>query len=424
MTSIARVAILTLALTWTALWCQPSFAQPPSDQASKIQFSYIPPKSLKYLPVFNRVQQFKLLEQLSEFLSPLRLPHRFSMVTIECGFVNAQYQPSKWRIELCYEYVEAVERVAPKLGQPSEFSFEEVVVGGLVGVLLHELGHAVIDMLNIPVFGREEDAADEISTFIALQFSPDVARTIVRGNAYVYKVWYGFGAPAYFDEHGTGLQRYYNSLCIAHGSERSDLFKEFIDKGELPKERAAGCQREYQQVRSAFEKTILPFIDREQMKRVQAQGMAEADPATNCAAQAATTGAEGNVHVCGLQPELGDQDELCGDGPIGGGSAALAGLGLVLDPRQRMRAHRHVPRRPHFLVRGGAARQGPGRLERARYRPDRLETMHSSQQCVPAACIEPVSKRAGLNEFSALGDRSYAVQPHLELREVKSAVTR
>ena len=278
MTSIARVAILTLALTWTALWCQPSFAQPPSDQASKIQFSYIPPKSLKYLPVFNRVQQFKLLEQLSEFLSPLRLPHKFSMVTIECGFVNAQYQPSRWRIELCYEYVEAVERVAPKQGQPSEFSFEEVVVGGLVGVLLHELGHAVIDMLNIPVFGREEDAADEISTFIALQFSPDVARTIVRGNAYVYKVWYGFGAPAYFDEHGTGLQRYYNSLCIAHGSERPELFKEFLDKGELPKERAAGCQREYQQVRSAFEKTILPFVDREQMKKVQAREWLKLNP--------------------------------------------------------------------------------------------------------------------------------------------------
>ena len=282
--------------------------------------------------MFNRVQQFKLLEQLSEFLSPLRMPHKFSMVTIECGFVNAQYQPSKWRIELCYEYVEAVERVAPKLGQPSEFSFEEVVVGGLVGVLLDELGHAVIDMLNIPVFGREEDAADEISTFIALQFSPDVARTIVRGNAYVYKVWYGFGAPAYFDEHGTGLQRYYNSLCIAHGSERPELFKEFLDKGELPKERAAGCQRETRRSRSAFEKTILPFIDREQMKKVQAQGMAEADPATTCAAQAATTSAEGNVHVCGLQPELGDQDELCGDGPIGGGSSALAGLGLVSIP--------------------------------------------------------------------------------------------
>ncbi len=272
MKSIVRVATLAFALAWTAVLCQPTSAQAPSDLInSKIEFSYIPPKSLKYLPVFNRVQQFKLLEQLSEFLAPLRLPHKFSMVTIECGFVNAQYQPSKWRIELCYEYVEALERVGPKQGQPSEFTFEEVVVGGLVGVLLHELGHAVIDMLAIPVFGREEDAADEISTFIALQFSPDVARTIVRGNAYVYKVWYAFGAPAFFDEHGTGLQRYYNSLCIAHGGDHPELFKEFIDKGELPKERAANCQREYQQVRAAFEKTILPFVDRDQMKKVQAR---------------------------------------------------------------------------------------------------------------------------------------------------------
>ena len=44
MRSIARVATLTLALTWTALWCQPSLAQPPSDQASKIQFSYTLPR--------------------------------------------------------------------------------------------------------------------------------------------------------------------------------------------------------------------------------------------------------------------------------------------------------------------------------------------------------------------------------------------
>src|SRR5262249_12779075 len=159
-----------------------------------------------------------------------------------------------------YEFVEAVERVGPKLGQPSEFSYEEVVVGGLVGVMLHELGHAVFDMLEVPVIGREEDAADQMSTFIALQFSKEVARTIVRGNAYLYKVWYAFGAPAFFDEHGTGLQRYYNSLCLAYGGQ-PELFKELVDKGELPKTRAANCAKEYQQARHAFEKTVLPFVD-------------------------------------------------------------------------------------------------------------------------------------------------------------------
>jgi hypothetical protein len=269
--TMLRRAAFGLALVCSALLLQPAIAQTSPDLSNgKIAFAYIPPKSLKYLPIADRLKQFQFLEQLSQFLSPLRLPHDFTMVTAECGLVNAFYQPAEWRIVLCYEFVEAVERVGPKQGQPSEFSYPEVVVGGLVGVMLHELGHAVFDMLDVPVIGREEDAADQMSTFIALQFSKDVARMVVRGNAYLYKVWFAFGAPAFFDAHGTGLQRYYNSLCLAYGGA-PELFKELVDKGELPKTRAAGCAREYQQARLAFEKTVLPFVDPDLMKKVQAR---------------------------------------------------------------------------------------------------------------------------------------------------------
>ncbi len=257
-----------LGLSWLGLSCAPAHAQAPSPINSKIEYSYIAPKSLKYVATADRLRQFQFLEQLSQFLSPLRLPHNFSMVALECGFVNAQYVPSRRRIELCYEFVEAIERVGPKQGEPTDFSYEEVVVGSLVGVILHELGHAVFDMNEVPVLGREEDAADAISTFIALQFNKDVARTIVRGNAYLYKVWFAFGAPLYSDEHGTGLQRYYNSLCLAYGAD-PELFKDLLDKGDLPKTRAANCSREYQQIKSAFEKTVLPYVDQEQMKKVQ-----------------------------------------------------------------------------------------------------------------------------------------------------------
>jgi hypothetical protein len=262
-----RVAILALAAAALVLPSDGARAQS-AARNDKIQYQYVPPMSLKYLATMERLKQFRFLEQLSDFLSPVRLPHNFNMVTMECGYVNAQYIPSLRQIRLCYEYVEAVERVGPKIGETSDFSYEEVVVGGLVGVILHELGHAVFDMLEVPVMGREEDAADQISTFIALQFNRDVARTVVRGNAYIYKVWYDFGAPAFFDEHGTGLQRYYNSLCIAAGFDPM-LVKDLTDKDEMPKQRLANCPAEYAQAQRAFEKTILPFVDREQMKRVQ-----------------------------------------------------------------------------------------------------------------------------------------------------------
>ncbi len=261
--------IFAFAVAWMGLASAPAFAQT-IDANSKIEINYYPPKSLKYVGTLERLKQFQFLEQLSQFFSPLRLPHNFSMATVECGFVNAQYVPSRRRIELCYEFVEAVERIAPKQGETSEFSYEDIVVGALVGVMLHELGHAVFGMIEVPVLGREEDAADEISTFIALQFNKDIARTVVRGNAYLYKVWYAFGAPLYSDEHGTGLQRYFNSLCLAYGGD-PNAFKDMVDRGELPKSRAENCAREYQQVKSAFEKTVLPYIDQEQMKKVQSR---------------------------------------------------------------------------------------------------------------------------------------------------------
>lgn len=284
MKSIMRIAALSVALAWTALVGQPALAQGSSDLTnSQIAFSYLPPKSKKYLPMLDRLKSFQILEQLSQFLSPLRLPHPFMLVVKECGFVNAQFiiipdADPAWRIELCYEFVEALERIGPKQGQASEYSYEEVVVGSLVGVLLHEGGHAVFNMLDVPVFGREEDAADEMSTFIAMQFNKDVARTVIRGFAYMSKAWFALGAPLYSDEHGTGLQRYYNTLCLAYGADPA-LFKDLIDKSDMPKDRAANCPNEYQQIRLAFEKTVYPFIDQDLMRKVQAKQWLKMSPA-------------------------------------------------------------------------------------------------------------------------------------------------
>ena len=225
----------------------------------------------------DRLKSLRILEQLAEFLSPLRLPHKIVLVTIECGEANAFYSSSTRSIRLCYEYVAAAERVAPKQDERSEFKFEDVLVGSLVGTMLHEGGHAVFDMLDVPVFGREEDAADEMATFLALQFNRQVAEVLVRGLAYKFKFWFGFGSPLFYDEHGTGLQRYYNALCIAYGGSKSQ-FQDLIDSSDFPKERVANCENEYQVVKAAFEKTIMPFVNRDVMAAVQSRQWLQLTP--------------------------------------------------------------------------------------------------------------------------------------------------
>ena len=248
-----------------------------------------------------QMMQRRVLEEYAEFLSPLRLPHTLKLFASDCAGKNwdsPYYNPYIHAINMCYSFFAASNKDADylldlqakgKLWTP--VSREQYVAGLFTAVLMHETGHALFDQLDIPVFGREEDGADEVAAFLALQFNKETARTIIKGFAYM---WALSGDPrtqamdvddpnypkdpdkqcwvdpfcAFSDEHGTSSQRLYNTLCIAYGGDPA-TFQDFVDSGWLPPERAKNCGKEYQQIKFAFEKTILPFVDQEQMAKVR-----------------------------------------------------------------------------------------------------------------------------------------------------------
>ena len=105
------------------------------------------------------------------------------------------------------------------------------------------------------------------STFIMLQFDKPDARRLILGNAYQYKG--DIRSPVvvqsmrkFSDVHGTPSQRYYNVLCLAYGADPV-LFGDFVTSGKLPKDRAEGCEFEYQQVANAFERLVVPNLDQD-----------------------------------------------------------------------------------------------------------------------------------------------------------------
>jgi hypothetical protein len=171
-------------------------------------------------------------------------------------------------VNICYEWIDATERMAPREVSPEGFTRQEVIVGGFIGVVLHEMGHAVNDILRLPVLGREEDAADQIAAFIMTQFGKEVARNAIKGMAYVWLTFSRARQPAYWDVHSSAGQRFYNFLCIGYGGD-PESFKDFVGK-LIPKERLDSCGHEFQQVRNAFRKTVLPHVDPELLKQVQA----------------------------------------------------------------------------------------------------------------------------------------------------------
>jgi hypothetical protein len=265
-------AVLAVAFAGLAAKSSDTLAQPrPKELAtnSRIIIDYIDPRLQKSQASLDRLRRREVLEELSMFLSPLRLPRLLRVRTKSCGAVNAYYVPAEWAINICYEYFENLETIAPQTKSPHGYTRDEVIVGGFVDAIFHELGHALFDILNIPVYGREEDAADQLSAFLMLQLGKDVARVTIKGAAYTYLVSKNPRTRTEFsDEHGAPAQRFFNYMCLAYGGE-PEGFREYVDRGVLPKARAGGCQHEYLQVRRAFAKTIYPHIDQELMKKVQ-----------------------------------------------------------------------------------------------------------------------------------------------------------
>jgi len=235
-------------------------------KTDRIDIEYVAPKLPEHQPVLELIKEHRTLEKIKQLLSPLRLPRRLLIKTKGCnGVSNAWYADGV--VTVCYEYLDDVWKNVPEEITPAGVAPIDALIGPVMDVFLHEAGHAVFDLLEVPLFGREEAAADQFSVYIMLKMEKDEARRLIMGNAYQYhgdieSPIVSMPLKKFADVHGTPSQRFFNVLCLAYGADK-ELFADFVSSGILPKERAESCDDEYAQVEFAFDRLIAPSIDRE-----------------------------------------------------------------------------------------------------------------------------------------------------------------
>jgi len=257
------------------------------EELDRIHIEYVPPKKPSHQRTYEAIKSRRVLERLKEIFSPFRLPEDLYIKTLDCdGKPNTYFDREEDRptVKLCYEYLKAIHDKMPKKSTSAGIAPAEVLVGQFLFAAAHELGHALFDIYNIPIFGRQEDAADQFATYFILQFGGERARRLILGAAYSYT---GFvkqltGNPkvtlplaAFSSDHGQPEQRYYNLICISYGYDPK-VFAEAADQKYLPSARAKVCELEYQNLRYAVKTLMNPHIDPALAQKVIDAGFAPA----------------------------------------------------------------------------------------------------------------------------------------------------
>jgi hypothetical protein len=276
MTRICSRAAFALAALWPLVGTVPATAQTDAiPQNPQIDVVYGQAASPEFQAIRERLSKRQVLEQLAQFLSPLRLPRKLTVQIDQCGPAGRNYVAGG-PVTVCYEYIDRVRRLAPEKPPQGYPPRDVMMVGAFVQAILHEVSLAVFDIYQVPVWGREKDAADKLAAFIMMQFGKDVARTTLLGTAWFFEAsdrrWTG---SDFSDVRSPEAQRYYNYLCIALGGDPGS-FQYLVHNKMLPPRRAARCGREYQQVQEAFVKTVMPHVDQELLKKVRGMAIIKA----------------------------------------------------------------------------------------------------------------------------------------------------
>ncbi len=136
--------------------------------------------------------------------------------------------------------------VSPESLDRSVMSYVEANV---LATMYHELAHALIDGLSLPIFSREEDAADTFVVVITDHFfDAEQAEQLTWASADQYardaeEAEKKGRELAVWDTHSLDLQRYYNLICLYYGGD-VDARDDFADENGLPHDRARTCEEE------------------------------------------------------------------------------------------------------------------------------------------------------------------------------------
>lgn len=236
------------------------------------EYAYDAPRSPELESIHARVRDADLLHRLPEVQAidgMFELPRTLHYATRECGEFGAFYRPAGAEVVLCYEtlrtlYQRGLEQQRAG-GHDADYPLR-YLLANVRFIVLHETGHALVDLLDLPATGRQEDAVDQLAAILMLRFAGlEETPAQVIDNLRMAANWMladstgAYDLRAYADEHALAEQRYFNLQCLIYGTDPA-RYAGMVASGDLTQARANVCPRETRRVVRAWVRLLVPHL--------------------------------------------------------------------------------------------------------------------------------------------------------------------
>ncbi len=191
------------------------------------------------------------------------------VIFTNCGEPNAFWDPSNERIIMCYEMIGFGVQLFQEQGNYGTSEALDKSINNTIFTFYHELGHALIDVLQLSAVGQEEDTVDEFASVMLLSNSQGDLAEIILDAAEFYQIVNQISTSAPWDEHAPHDKRLFNLVCFVYGSNPEKYEQIFIEKfilvdpdqkvsREQIESRARRCYQEFPQKVANWNKLLLP----------------------------------------------------------------------------------------------------------------------------------------------------------------------
>src|SRR2546426_3917276 len=167
-----------------------------------------------------------------------RLPTDVTVTLASCGRIDAFHSPAQQRLYLCDELLTYFAQVFA----PPEDSTAAVRDATLF-TFFHVVGHALIQVLDLPVTGPDEEAADEVGAVFLVVGEAEDEQAVLAGSRVLFqrsRVLEPAQMVPFWALHPWTTQRYDRLRCLLYGSNPT-RHAAFLEDGGLSAALAQQC---------------------------------------------------------------------------------------------------------------------------------------------------------------------------------------